>query len=348
MSILGGAENATISLANELSKEYKVTLCSLFGKKINEAYHIDSSIKSIFLDMQQKRLIKQQREFNALLKKTDLSCYKYCICAGYYPSFIVLPIKKSQKKIKLVFWDHGAVESQKKEKKTTLVRYIDSLRCDFTVTLTNSSSRYYVRKFKIKKNKVFTIYNWIDLDTIPYETNYNFDSKKIITVGRFTKEKGMDQLPYLAKQVLRSSDWRWIVYGDGILKSSVQEAIDNLDLSNKIILVGEEKDKNKIYSDASILVMPSYREGLPLVLLEGKAYKIPEVAFDVLTGPNEIIDNNVNGFLIHPGDLDDMVKKIQLLINDISLRKNMSKRTWDDIEKFNKKTVISKWKEILK
>ena len=58
------------------------------------------------------------------------------------------------------------------------------------------------------------------------------------------------------------------------------------------------------------MVLPSYREGLPLVLLEAAACGLPMISFDIATGPNEIIRDKINGSLIPPYDCEKMADEI--------------------------------------
>ena len=71
-------------------------------------------------------------------------------------------------------------------------------------------------------------------------------------------------------------------------------------LREQLILAGISNRLEEIYSQAAFLVLPSYREGMPLVLLEAKCFKLPLISFDIITGPGEIIQNSVNGFLFRP------------------------------------------------
>ena len=56
-----------------------------------------------------------------------------------------------------------------------------------------------------------------------------------------------------------------------------------------------------IYKKSAIYVLTSLMEGLPMVLLEAKAYRLPIVSFDIETGPDEIVDDGVNGYLENRG-----------------------------------------------
>ena len=91
------------------------------------------------------------------------------------------------------------------------------------------------------------------------------------------------------------------------------------------------------------MVMTSRHEGLPMVLLEAKAKKLPLVSFDIETGPSEIIRDNVDGFLVSPFDINAMSEKICKLIENPELRQRFSDNAYGNIDKFKKETIVAKW-----
>ena len=100
-----------------------------------------------------------------------------------------------------------------------------------------------------------------------------------------------------AKLVLpKYPEWKWELYGTGDTLDAIQK--------NRGLWIGETtnfkrecEDAYQIYGEYAFLVLPSYREGLPLVLLEAKALGLPMISFDVITGPREIIDDSEDWIL---------------------------------------------------
>ena len=102
-----------------------------------------------------------------------------------------------------------------------------------------------------------------------------------------------------------------------------------------------------MYNEYAFLVLSSYREGLPLVLLEAKASGLPMVSFDVTTGPREIIDDGKDGYLIPPYDLEVMVEKITALIEDENMRVTFSENSVTNIIKFEKEEIYRQWTNLI-
>ena len=93
--------------------------------------------------------------------------------------------------------------------------------------------------------------------------------------------------------------------------------------------------------------MTSRYEGLPMVLLEAKVKKLPLVSFDIDSGPSDIIEDGVSGYLVPPFDTDAMAERICELIEHPELRQKFSDHAWDNIDKFRKEAVVQKWVELI-
>lgn len=94
-------------------------------------------------------------------------------------------------------------------------------------------------------------------------------------------------------------------------------------------------------------VMTSRNEGFGLVLLEAKNNNLPTISFDVPYGPRTIIEDNISGFLIRPFDINDMASKINLLIEDESLRFSFAKNAKNNMNKFSVDNYSKNWYSII-
>ena len=144
------------------------------------------------------------------------------------------------------------------------------------------------------------------------------------------------------------ADWKLIIVGDGILKSEIQAKINALNLQDSIILKPFTKDIEREYLGASIYAMSSHFEGFPMVLVEVSSYALPCIAFDVATGPSDIIAHNKSGYLVSDNDLEGYAKHLIKLMSNENLRTAFggeAKRLVS--EKFSKEVVIQKWQELL-
>ena len=204
--------------------------------------------------------------------------------------------------------------------------------------------------YNLPEEKVLYIYNWIEDRLIEKESVYDMSSKKIMSVLRVEPSKGSEFILEIAKKIYKEhSDWQWHIFGDGekqYLKDYAKR-IEEAGLQDFLVLKGRVSNVYDYYPNYGIFVLTSYSEGLSMVLLEAKANKIPLISFDCLTGPNEIIEDGINGYLIPVGDVDGVVDKLRLCILDSQHRKMLSDKAYTNVEKFYKKNIIEKWVEFL-
>ena len=181
----------------------------------------------------------------------------------------------------------------------------------------------------------------------------NHAQKVVLSVGRFSSEKGFLRLIDIWHIVAQDKgfadkEWRLIIVGDGVLKSEIEAKIHSLNLQDSIILKPFTKDIEREYLGASIYAMSSHFEGFGMVLAEASSYGLPCIAFDVATGPSDIIAHSKSGYLVSDNDLDGYAKHLIKLMSDENLRSNFgaeSKRLVS--EKFSQSMVIQKWQELL-
>ena len=166
------------------------------------------------------------------------------------------------------------------------------------VTVSKASAKDLVDNFGIKKEKITTIYNPINVEKIQklaredIEPQYKeiFKSPVIITSGRMAKQKGQWHLVRaFAKAKSKMKDLKLVILGEGELSSYIKELISGYNLENDIFLLGWQKNPFKFIAKAKLFVLPSLWEGLPMVLLEAMACGVPIVSCDFRSGAREIL-----------------------------------------------------------
>ena len=218
-----------------------------------------------------------------------------------------------------IAWDHGALKNQLSDRTATLFRRIASCCSDHVVALTELTRKDYRQILHSKREKVICIQN--PMVKPPGEVTYDSNSHCMVSAARLEAEKGMDLLIEVAVELKkRNQDWRWDIWGDGSLRLEMEQKIQQYQLQDYVILKGNTCHMTELYHEYGICVLTSYREGLPMVLLEAKANRLPLVSFDAVTGPGEIIQDGVDGYLIPPYDVKMMAEKLDNLLRDKQLR----------------------------
>lgn len=134
---------------------------------------------------------------------------------------------------------------------------------------------------------------------------------RILFVGRLTSHKGIDILYESVKTINNNKNLQknmdFIIVGSGPLESFVQKLAEHYKNVTYLGYLGETLAK--IYRDCDLLIMPSRRETLPLVVLEAQASGLPVIAFDTI-GPRDILINGITGTLIQERDSKILTQKI--------------------------------------
>lgn len=246
--------------------------------------------------------------------------------------------------IKIISWEHFNYNYEMKSLYRHYILKYSVKRTDYVITLTEKDKRSYQQKLNRKK-KIAAIYNPVGE---VYNKNIIKREKWLLTIGQLIKRKGMDYLIEVAASVLKQHrDWKWIIVGDGEERPLLEQAIKREHLQKQLILEGQKKEINFYLERAQIYVMTSRMEGLPICLLEAKAFRMPIVSFDIPTGPNEIIENGKNGYLIHAFDCKSMIRKLEELIENDELRSCFSKNAWNDLKKFQMQNILEHWNRVL-
>lgn len=144
-----------------------------------------------------------------------------------------------------------------------------------------------------------------------------------LTAGRLSVEKAQARLIDAFRQVLQScpGSQLWIA-GEGHERAALENKIEGLDLRDHVHLLGHVKDMPSLYASCDIFVLPSDREGLPLVLLEAGSYGKPVIATDV-GGVSELITHQKSGYLISPQSQGALAFAMKDLALNASKRESM-------------------------
>jgi len=158
----------------------------------------------------------------------------------------------------------------------------------------------------------------IDPQTFPPPETVRDGPLRLVSIGRFSEQKG--QLVLLAAMALvkdQHPDARLVLVGDGDMRSLIEAEIARLDLAQNISLTGwlSEADVRAELAAAQALVMPSFAEGLPMVIMEAMAAGRPVIATYV-AGIPELVQPGETGWLVPAGDVQALADAILLMANE--------------------------------
>lgn len=171
--------------------------------------------------------------------------------------------------------------------------------------------------------------------------------KIVLAVGRLTYEKAFQRLIRIWASIEELDGWSLRIVGDGKDRAMLQELIDTLGVTDSVTLVPALKSIDNEYAQASILAMSSRYEGLPLVLIEAKSFALPAISFDCKTGPREVIEDGVDGFLIPEGDERSYRTQLLKLMRDGELRNTMQLAALSNSNKYSTDAIFKQWLEFI-
>jgi glycosyltransferase involved in cell wall biosynthesis len=211
-------------------------------------------------------------------------------------------------------------------------------------------SQRYVEQYKKLKpnknlNKLYAIANPLEITTSELP-NFEIKNKTIIFTARIRE---CEKQPSIVLEIWRllhkkNPEWNLLFLGDGedlhILKEKAKEL-------PRVEFLGFQ-DLKPYFEKASILLQTSVKdfEGFPMTLIEAQKYACIPVAMNSYLSITDIIDNEKNGFITPYGDINAMAEKIQLLMNDEPLCKEIALNGISSVKKFNVKIIANEWEKL--
>lgn len=222
---------------------------------------------------------------------------------------------------------------------------------DKIIAVSEAVKKFLVDEAGISKNIIEVIYNGVEVKKNIKCDHKENNFKKIYSlydndllagvIGRLSKEKGHKYL-FDAVKKIENKDFKLLVIGRGELESQLKEYVKRINLEDKIIFTGFINDMDLIYGLIDLIILPSVRECLPMVLLEAMNYEIPAIASNV-GGVPEVIKEGQNGLLVEPKSYKQINVALNFFLENPYEIKRMGKISKQIlINKFSEKKMIQK------
>ena len=183
-------------------------------------------------------------------------------------------------------------------------------------------------------------------------TEYRVQSiKTLLAVGRLHEQKGFDMLLEAWNNVQRDNvqcikDWTLRIVGEGPQRAALEQQIKDLHLSN-VVLAGRVENMVEEYAAASLFVLSSRYEGLPLALIEAMWCGVPCVSFDCPHGPAELLEDD-RGWLVPAMDVAGMAKQIAYAMSHSEEALERALRAQEyACEKYSEANIMPQWVQVI-
>lgn len=360
----GGIEKQTITLANELSKNYEVKIISTYSMNCAPAYKVNDNVKIKYLmDTHPNR----KEMADAIKSKNIFKILKQGFIAV---KILILKRLLMQKAIKKLDCDY--VLSTRVEFANLLSGYAPEGIVTITQEHLHDDSRDYVSKcqkafrnldylvvlcdgsqknFKewLKENTKIKIVKIPNILENVSEINAELKGNNLVSVGRLHPVKnftGLIDVFNLVHQKL--PDAKLTIVGGGEQFDDLNSLVSKLGLENSVFFTGmvSKEDVEAYMQNSDIYVMTSLTECFPMVLLEASSVGLPLISYDVPVGPRAIIKNGENGYLIPFEETEKMAEKIVEILKDTELKNNLAKASKQDSYNYLPPNIMPLWHEL--
>ena len=135
-------------------------------------------------------------------------------------------------------------------------------------------------------------------------------------------------------------------YGQKIQKE-LQQYIDEHHLKDHVFLRGFQKDLTQEYQQASLALMTSVEEGFSLSTVEELSYGVPVIGYDIRYGPNEMIHDGENGFLVPVNDQEQLYQKMREYLSDLNLQRTFMGNAQRLVQAYSPTKTRQKWESLV-
>ncbi|ACY96794.1 MULTISPECIES: glycosyltransferase [Thermomonospora] len=176
----------------------------------------------------------------------------------------------------------------------------------------------------------------------------DLDAPVVACLGRLSHEKGVDMaLEAWAEASAAHPGWRLRIHGSGPEEEALRAQARALGIAGTVEFCGPAPDAAAALAQASVFLLPSRQEGLPMSLMEAMACGLPAVAFDCAPGVRELLTDEVDGLLVPPGHVPALAAALRRLMGDGDLRRKLGDNAVAGVRRLHPDTVLDRWERLL-
>ena len=305
---VGGLERISLTYAKALSRKYSVTyvICHDNGTFTME---IDNNINLI--NLHTGRLRHSVCQLAKVIIDVNPS---YIVTVNDATMVVVLSKWIARHSVKIITFQHSYITDE--ESKTLRSRFIIKLFfrfCYRVIAVSQGIKEMLINTLKVDSKKVILILNPIDVSRILKlsEESIVVPDKYIVFVGRLSPVKNLSfLLKAYALYLQLENHLSLVIVGDGVERTKLLALSYSLGISDKVLFLGERSNPYPIIKKSAVVVLPSYSEALPTVLIEALVLGKTIVATPT-KGAKEILDNNRLGYVID--SFDDNIELAKMI-----------------------------------
>ena len=180
---------------------------------------------------------------------------------------------------------------------------------------------------------------------LPFKKKRKSKKYSFLSFGRLSKEKNFSLLIKAVSQI-RSKNFSLTILGNGELRNKLLNEIDHYKLRKIIKIINYKKNSKKYFLKSDLFISTSFFEGFPNSVVEAINYNIPILSSQSGGGINEILSNGQFGILFKNDSKEDLIKKLELFIENEDLYFNKTLKAKKGLKRFLLKKCIIKYNKL--
>ncbi|MGF9741816.1 glycosyltransferase family 4 protein [Priestia megaterium] len=320
--IVGGAEMYFCKLENNLKDEltnfYSAAAPGeLYSELHNKQNFLPLSLKNHFFNIYKLIKLVRQKDIH-VIHANSLRMLLYSIL-----------IKKiTRKNIKLVYTKHNVTILEKKLPK--LFKELLNQHVNQIIAVSNFEKDNLIH-LGVNNDIIKTIYNGVDVKQFAFKQLRSNKTFNIGILARLSKEKNHELFLKIANNLKNMDNLMFYIAGDGPEREYVEKMVHELNLSDKVKLLGNLSNPYEFICNMDLLLLTSLREVFPMVVLEAMATGTTIISVDV-GGIKEAVVNYETGILIGEHSEKDFAEMVRLLQDNKELRLNLREKARKKVE----------------
>ncbi|MBV2127803.1 glycosyltransferase [Arsukibacterium indicum] len=166
----------------------------------------------------------------------------------------------------------------------------------------------------------------------------------ILCIGRLEQQKAFDlAIEAFALFSVTNPQYRLKIAGQGALEAELKTIAQSLGVAGKVDFVGFQADTVQYYRDAKFTLLTSLYEGFPNVLVESITLGTPVVSVNCPSGPDEIVEHDINGYLVNSRTAESVAEAMQAA----AVKSWNHQRIQDTAKRFSRRNILNTWRTFL-
>jgi glycosyltransferase involved in cell wall biosynthesis len=341
---MGGSERLVHNVVQRLDRSrYNPHIAWFFGEEISNEFR-DLGVPLFHVPKIKRFDFSTMRRMSDIVRDHQI----HVVNAHHFMSMVYSFYGcKIRNRAKLIYTEHSQWEVDKISWKWKQIGARLLSRVEGVVGVTEAVTDKLRSHFRLNGTKIVTIQNGVDLEhfkrkdrreVMRRELGLQNHDKVIGTIANFKRIKNHRFLLEAFKKLTEDFDQaKLVLVGQGFeddqenTEDELRQFVKDNRLTEKVLFLGYRSDVAAVLSAMDVFCLASWREGLPLSLIEAMSMGLPVVGTDV-EGIRELIRDGTNGFLVPVDDVEALKQKLLFLLHDEVLRKTLGSESRSLIE----------------